>query len=435
MFFSYIKSFISKIIIALLGLGLIIILSVGTDIISFGMSDKVVAKINDKDISLDEFNYFRKLKFSQLSKKLLSDKEALKILDKEIVNTIARRKASSEKATSLGLYVSEEELSNKIKETTMFKEKGKFIGFNRYKIRVRDTFGLKVDIFEEILREEILTDKLQAFFHSFVFVSDTEIKQKFIKDSTKLNFYLVKSSNEDYLKPIFNESDIKDFINSIKIKEGNSEPTYKLIRLNYKYLTKDIKITQEDIDSFILNYSDDENEPSDDKIKELLKKRIASNLFPQKIKYFNSLLEKKTFNQIVQDLNLKDLVRNVNFDGLSGIVPNNLINQIKKTDFDNKAKTFFTGDSIWIVMKLSEKIISDVEALDILSSGHLDKYEKDMLYILLNNRDEDDDKIFESIKGDTQYNYEFNYNLSLDEFRRILGIEIPIISQNVGIIS
>ena len=48
MFFSYIKSFISKIIIALLGLGLIISLSVGTDIISFGMSDKVVAKIMTK---------------------------------------------------------------------------------------------------------------------------------------------------------------------------------------------------------------------------------------------------------------------------------------------------------------------------------------------------------------------------------------------------
>ena len=45
MFFSKIKNFVSIFIIALLVLGLVLSLSVGTDIVSFGMSDKIIAKV------------------------------------------------------------------------------------------------------------------------------------------------------------------------------------------------------------------------------------------------------------------------------------------------------------------------------------------------------------------------------------------------------
>ena len=82
MFFSYLKNFISKLIIALLGIGLIVSLGVGTDVISFGMSDNTVAKINNKDITLEEFNYFRRLKFADVSKKLLTDFLFLQFIEK-----------------------------------------------------------------------------------------------------------------------------------------------------------------------------------------------------------------------------------------------------------------------------------------------------------------------------------------------------------------
>ena len=74
MFFSKIKSFISIFIITLLVLGLVLSLGVGTDIVSFGMSDKIIAKVNKEEITLEEFNYFRGLRFSELPKEVLSDK-------------------------------------------------------------------------------------------------------------------------------------------------------------------------------------------------------------------------------------------------------------------------------------------------------------------------------------------------------------------------
>ena len=95
MFFSKIKNFVSIFIIALLVLGLVLSLSVGTDIVSFGMSDKIIAKVNKEEITLEEFNYFRGLRFSELPKEVLSDKDSIRIIDREIVNTIARRKVSA----------------------------------------------------------------------------------------------------------------------------------------------------------------------------------------------------------------------------------------------------------------------------------------------------------------------------------------------------
>ena len=110
MFFSKIKSFISIFIITLLVLGLVLSLGVGTDIVSFGMSDKIIAKVNKEEITLEEFNYFRGLRFSELPKEVLSDKDSIRIIDREIVNTIARRKVSAFEAKKLGLFVSDIEI-------------------------------------------------------------------------------------------------------------------------------------------------------------------------------------------------------------------------------------------------------------------------------------------------------------------------------------
>ena len=58
------------------------------------------------------FNYFRGLRFSELPKEVLSDKDSIRIIDREIVNTIARRKVSAFEAKKLGLFVSDIEIKN-----------------------------------------------------------------------------------------------------------------------------------------------------------------------------------------------------------------------------------------------------------------------------------------------------------------------------------
>ena len=120
MIFETIKSFFSKTIVLILGLGLIISLGVGSDLFSFGMSQKIIAQVDGEDITVTEFNYFRNLKISKMPKNLLQDKELMKLLDKEVVATIASRKSLSFKAKELGLRVNNSELKDKIKNSYLF---------------------------------------------------------------------------------------------------------------------------------------------------------------------------------------------------------------------------------------------------------------------------------------------------------------------------
>ncbi|MBT3795886.1 SurA N-terminal domain-containing protein [bacterium] len=432
MFFSYLKNFISKFIIVLLGVGLVVSLGVGTDIISFGMSDKIVAKINDKDITIEEFNYFRRLRFADASKKLLSDKEAVKIIDKQIVNTIARRKVSSEQAAQLGLYVSDDEIEDKIKGSSLFSNQGRFIGFSGYKAKVKDIFGLKIEVFEQILREEVLTDKLESFFSSFVFVSDLEIEQKYRDDSTKLNFYTLRANSSQYEAPNFTDIDINNFIMSKKEEAPISNLTYILAQLDFEELTKDINITKKDIDSFILNYSSDDESISDESAKTLIRKRIALNLLPKKFKSLNEMAESKSFDEIISENGIKNKVISLNLDTPQRIISKDLLSKIVSTNFsDRKVQVFISIDSLWIVTTLGEKILSKQEALASLRANSLHNYQMDLLTLLLDDDKSNDRLVFDSTKSDIKYSYEFNYDLSFADFSKVTNSKIgyPVIKE------
>ena len=425
MFFSYLKNFISKLIIALLGIGLIVSLGVGTDVISFGMSDNTVAKINNKDITLEEFNYFRRLKFADVSKKLLTDKEAVKIIDKQIINTIARRKVSSEQAVKLGLHVSDDEIETKIKGSSFFNNNGKFIGFSGYKTKVKDIFGLKIEIFEQILKEEVLADKLRSFFTSFVFVSDLEIEQQYRDDSTKLNFYTIRVNGSKYQVPNFTDSDINNFIMTKKENASNSNLTYRLAQLDSDELTKDINITKRDIDSFILNYSSDDENISDESSKTLIRKRIALNLLPAKLKSLKEMAESKSFDEIVSESGIKNKVISLNLDAPQKIITKDLLSKIVSSDFtDKKVKVFVAVDSLWVVTILSEKILSRQEALSSLERNSLYEYQMKLLALLLDNDESNDIAVFETTKSDINYSYDFNYDLSFADFNKISNYKI-----------
>ena len=53
------NSFLTKIIIIILALGLIISLGVGTEFANFGMSRDIVAKVGDENITKEEFNFLK----------------------------------------------------------------------------------------------------------------------------------------------------------------------------------------------------------------------------------------------------------------------------------------------------------------------------------------------------------------------------------------
>ena len=80
------NSFLTKIIIVILALGLIISLGVGTEFANFGMSRDIVAKVGDENITKEEFNFFKNKELLNLPDEIKSNPDYLTILDLSLIH-------------------------------------------------------------------------------------------------------------------------------------------------------------------------------------------------------------------------------------------------------------------------------------------------------------------------------------------------------------
>ncbi len=429
---SIFSSLISKLIIVLLALGLVISLGVGSDYVNFGMPKNVIAEIDNNEISKEEFQYFRNTRLSQLPKDILQDKKAINIINEQIVYMVATRKALASKARELGFVVADKELRNKITNSELFKDKGKFIGFESYKTKVRNVFGLSEDIFEQILIEEILSDKLKSFLLAFVSVSKEEIENEFVLNLSKINFYLISAINNKEDLPDFSEQDIDNFIKNDNNLDYDRQSVFTIFSIDYEDLTSQIPISQEDINNYIKNYPNEFDVKSNNmqeerkKIIKLIKKRIAKNLFITELKKIKTLIETSTFNDIAVNYKKIDEIFKLTLTNPSRQLPKPLINELATSDFStNKPNAYFFDETIWIVNP--ESYLNNKEyAMGKMIKIAETKNQVRLLNKILKDSSESPEEILEAIKDDTNYSYEFKYDISLRDFQRILARKIDM---------
>ncbi len=429
---SVFSSITTKLIIALLALGLIISLGAGSDYVNFGMSDDVIAEVDNNDISKEEFQYFRNIKLSQLPKKILQDEEMIKILDEQIVHMIATRKALALKASDLGLIVSEEELKRKITNSDLFRDRGNFIGFESYKKRVENVFGLDEAIFEQVLIEEILNDKLKDFLFTFVSVSNEEIENKFLSDSSKITFYIIRPTSSNLGIMEFSDKEIDDFIERNKNINYNSDRVFKVFFLNYEDLTKDIQVSQKDIENYIKNYPDefDSNankmEENKSKVVKLIRKRIAENLFTEELKKLDKIIKDSTFKDLAIRYQKTQEIFTLTLTNPSGRFPKPLIDELANFDPGiNKRAIYFFDNKIWIVHSELDSNNRESATKKMAEIIRIRKQEE-LLSGIINESPRKPEKVLESVKDDNNYSYEFKYDVTLGDFQRILNMKIDI---------
>ncbi|GGG92093.1 peptidylprolyl isomerase [Silvibacterium dinghuense] len=108
-------------------------------------------------------------------------------------------------AHRLGLTVTDEDV-RRFLHTGMWGEVlfpgGKYIGDAQYANFVSEQFGLSRDKFEDQLKKEILTNRLQALITGSVTVSDAEVRTTYIQQGTKIKFDYAVLSSDDLRKTI-----------------------------------------------------------------------------------------------------------------------------------------------------------------------------------------------------------------------------------------
>ena len=248
------NSFLTKIIIIILALGLIISLGVGTEFANFGMSRDIVAKVGDENITKEEFNFFKNKELLNLPNEIKSNPDYLKILDLQIINMISKRKALSIASKNMGFYVSDKEIRDKILNSNVILNYGDIKSSKEYKEIIKKSFGIDSNVFESILFEEAIVEKLSNFLDGSVAISEEDIETSFKLRERKIN-YIKINFNSDTLNPIkFTKDEVEKFKASMKNESFLNDIPVELFIINPSDLVKDGEVSDSDIISYYENY-------------------------------------------------------------------------------------------------------------------------------------------------------------------------------------
>lgn len=191
-----------------------------TFVISFGPGSEggcssaktYAASVDGKIITTAEFRYaYNNLYnyYARMFKEFSNDMAFQYKLPEKALNGLIAQILMAEKADSLGLDVSDEEIRNRILEDPGFQKNGEFDRDSYNKI-VQFNLNSTVAEYESKIRTEILAGKLRRFLFNTTDVSDMEVADEYIDSNEKIDAWaytfqassLKKESQETLLSEI-----------------------------------------------------------------------------------------------------------------------------------------------------------------------------------------------------------------------------------------
>ena len=416
-------SFISKLIIFVLTAGLIISLGAGTEFISFGMGKDVVAKVNNMKISKQEFDFFKNKKISELSlsANYKSEKAFRDILDLQIVQMIASRKILADFADEIGLYISDKEIRDKILDDNFLGGVEEIEDPKIYKKVIKKNFNLDWNIFEEIIKEEALNDKLSSFFSETILISSDETYEEFLSLETKFN-YIKISLNEDLeIDNNFTEKEIEAYLKENKEGFKSKLEYLDFITISGEDLIKNITISSDDIRSYHENYLPDQ--PFDEvNIRKIIKDEIAKKSILSELDTINELIINNSFEQISKKYDVKILT--ISKDSYE--LPDSLKS---KAISSNDIQFTYYDDKIWI-FRNSKDLISQRELLiSMMKEDRQNIARKNFFIKLIDLYSANPAKFNSVIKSDSNLDLQFyydeskKYNPNINSFVKSVDLE------------
>ena len=281
-----------------------------------------VATVKGECITLREFR-FELLKFSGLL-----DREGMREIVKNFVlSSLITREVLYLKAKELGLYVSDEEILEEIKNKEEFKEGGKFSP-KKYR-EVLQRINLTPEEYEEILRKSLMALKVSNLieFGTYVLPEELDLQKKIEGALISGKLYLIREKDvkisyepteeeiRDYYerhKDEFREESkklyyawavkeknkVKEIYQSIKqgrIPEGHISPPEKFGETLEKLKEGEVKILKDKETYYILYYKGikEGRLKSLEEVKQDIKKRLIEEKKKEKLKEFAETLMAK----------------------------------------------------------------------------------------------------------------------------------------------
>lgn len=192
-------------------------------------------------------------------------------LDKNVLQSLIRKKIIALEVKRLNLQPTDAEVRNRIKE--QFTVNGAWIGYDKFQRYVERT-GMTVTQFEDALRDQIADEKLRSLITSSIQVSPQEVQEQFNKENTSFNVvYAVLESSKMTDKVTVNDDDVKKYFEAHKADFRITKSQHKVdyIFISQDAVSKNLQITDEELKK---DYSP-EKFVSEVKIQQIMLKALA----------------------------------------------------------------------------------------------------------------------------------------------------------------
>jgi len=213
-----------------------------------------VAKVNGEVISYRELEtkYQRAIQtYRDLFRQSMT-REAIESLNLRggLLAELIQNRLLLQEARRLGLEVADEELMDSIARFPVFQINGRF-SQDLY-LRILRSKRITPGRFETDQREELTIQRLFDIIRDSVYVTETEVQDRYRIENERVNLYFIRLSAEDFIqKAKVTEADIKEHY------ERNKEALREPLRVQVEYLTypfdhfsSKVQVSQKEIEEF-----------------------------------------------------------------------------------------------------------------------------------------------------------------------------------------
>src|SRR5258708_6279191 len=151
---------------------------------------------------------------------------------------------------------------------------GTFVGQEGYESVVSQYGGYTVRQFEQLVKEDILINKLRTLIGSGATVTDAEIKQQFEKQNTKVKFDYAVIKKDDVLKALHPaDAELKAFYDRNKNTYVNSIPEKRQLKYvvfdNIRLLAQ-TQVTPQDLEAYYDQHREENRVPEQVNVRHIL---------------------------------------------------------------------------------------------------------------------------------------------------------------------
>jgi len=237
----------------------------------------IVAKVNGSDVTADEVRQAaRQMLQQQMPQGGPNMAMLLPFFAQRAAEQLITKQALLDEAQRMGFHASPEEVRDELQHGrygATFFPGGNFIGQDEYD-QMLQRANLTAAKFEEDVKNDLVLTKLQAFINGSATVSETDIREQFAKQNSKVKFDYAVLKQEDIKKGLHpGDEELKAFYESHKAQYANSVPEKRKVKyalVDTGKAEENVQVTQDDLRTYYDAHRDQYRTPEQVKVSHIL---------------------------------------------------------------------------------------------------------------------------------------------------------------------